>query len=162
MPATETRTIEHAFAVDHDRLDGLLAEFRRLKRLDFAKAKEQFRQFKFGLQRHIIWEEQILFPVFERNTGMVHSGPTAVMRAEHRLIGERLEALHQKVRRADPESDAEEAALLDALGRHNRKEEMVLYPAIDLMTDELEREAIFAAMDQLPETAYATCCGHHG
>src|SRR5262245_65377049 len=119
MTATETRvqTVMDKFAADHDRLDALLAEFRRLKRIDYPKAKENFKQFKFGLQRHIVWEEQILFPAFERHTGMRDMGPTAVMRAEHRQIGERLEAIHDKVRCADPDSDREEEALLQVLSQ---------------------------------------------
>jgi regulator of cell morphogenesis and NO signaling len=163
MTATEnkTRTVEEMFAADHDRLDALFAEFRRLKRVDYPKAKENFKQFKFGLQRHIIWEEQILFPAFESQTGMRDTGPTAVMRAEHRQIGERLEAIHEKVRRQDPNSDREEEALLQVLSQHNQKEEMVLYPTLDRMLSEGEVTAAFEAMEKIPEEAYATCCGKH-
>jgi iron-sulfur cluster repair protein YtfE (RIC family) len=161
MTGTETKSIREAFAADHDRLDYLFAEFQRLKRIDYPKAKENFKQFKTGLQRHIVWEEQILFPLFEKQTGMRDVGPTAVMRAEHRQIGARLEALHDKVRHADPESDHEEEALVQLLSQHNLKEEMVLYPAMDRMLGEPEIAAAFQAMEQLPKEAYVTCCGHH-
>jgi regulator of cell morphogenesis and NO signaling len=163
MTATESkaRTVQEMFAADHDRLDSLFAEFRRLKRFDYAKAKENFKEFKIGLQRHIIWEEQILFPAFEKRTGMRDTGPTAVMRAEHRQIGDGLEAIHEKVRRADPNSDLEEEALLQVLSQHNQKEEMVLYPTLDRMLSEGEVTAAFEAMEKIPEEAYATCCGKH-
>jgi iron-sulfur cluster repair protein YtfE (RIC family) len=46
---------------------------------------------------NLIWEENILFPLFEAKAGMRGSGPTAVMRAEHRRIGDCLEAIYQKV-----------------------------------------------------------------
>ena len=161
MIATQTKTVSEYFAADHDRLDSFFEEFRRLKRIDFPKAKESFKQFMFGLKRHIIWEEQILFPAFERKTGFGSTGPTAVMRVEHRRIGEWLEALHDKVRRADPESDREEAALLDTLLQHNAKEEKVLYPLLDRSLTEHEREEMFDAMARLPAEAYATCCGGH-
>ena len=52
------------YAEDHDRLDGLLRTFQELKKKDFPKAKEAFVQFLFGLKRHIIWEQDILFPLF--------------------------------------------------------------------------------------------------
>jgi iron-sulfur cluster repair protein YtfE (RIC family) len=160
--ATTVPTIRTFFAEDHDRLDGLFARFREWKRADYAEAKQAFREFKFGLQRHIVWEEQILFPLFEQKTGMWDTGPTEVMRREHRLIGERLEALHDRVRRHDPESDTEEKALQEALEAHNLKEEMALYPALDrLLTDE-EKQAVAEAMARVPEEAYRTCCGHHG
>ena len=125
-----TQTVSGYYGKDHDRLDDLFKNFQTLKRSDFAKAKENFRDFKFGLQRHIVWEEQVLFPVFEKKTGM-RLGPTEVMRKEHRLIGAFLEAIHQKVKVRDPNTDTEEANLLEVLGQHNRKEELILYPAID-------------------------------
>lgn len=153
--------VQTAFAHDHDRLDELLGTYRRLKRVDFARAKEAFREFKFGLQRHIIWEETILFPLFEGKTGMRETGPTAVMRAEHREIGRLLEKLHDRVRRQDPDSDQEEQDLVRVLFAHNQKEEHVLYPAIDRLSTEEERAAAFQKMEELPEEAYRTCCGHH-
>ncbi len=157
------QTMQTAFAHDHDRLDELLETYRRLKRTDSAAARQAFREFKFGLQRHIIWEETVLFPLFEDKTGMRDLGPTAVMRAEHREIGRRLEALHDKVRRQDPDSDPEEESLLQALATHNQKEENVLYPAIDRLSSAEERAAAFKAMEELPEEAYRTCCGgKHG
>jgi iron-sulfur cluster repair protein YtfE (RIC family) len=153
------QTVQVSFAHDHDRLDQLLETYRRLKRVDFAQAKQAFREFKFGLQRHIIWEETILFPLFEEKTGMRDRGPTAVMRAEHREIGQRLEALHDKVRRQDVDSDREEEALLEALFAHNQKEENILYPAIDRLSSAEEKAAAFKTMEELPEEAYRTCCG---
>ena len=153
-------TVQASFAHDHDRLDQLLATYRELKRVDFARAKQAFREFKFGLQRHIIWEETILFPLFEDKTGLHDRGPTVVMRAEHREIGRRLEALHDKVRRQDVDSEREEEDLIQALLVHNQKEENVLYPAIDRFASEEERAAAFKQMEELPEEAYRTCCGH--
>jgi iron-sulfur cluster repair protein YtfE (RIC family) len=152
--------VQVSFAHDHDRLDQLLDTYRRLKGVDFTRAKEAFKEFKFGLQRHIIWEETVLFPVFEEKTGMRECGPTVVMRAEHREIGRRLDALHDKVRRQDVDSDREEQSLLQALLAHNQKEENVLYPAIDRLSSEEERVAAFKKMEELPEEAYGTCCRH--
>lgn len=156
------QSVQASFAQDHDRLDQLLESYRRLKRVDFPQAKQAFREFKFGLQRHIIWEETILFPLFEEKTGLCDRGPTVVMRSEHREIGRCLEALHDKVRRQDVDSDGEEQALLQVLAAHNLKEENVLYPAIDKMSSDEERTAAFKTMEELPEEAYRNCCGAHG
>jgi iron-sulfur cluster repair protein YtfE (RIC family) len=149
------------FAADHDRLDELFAQFQQTKNSDYAKAKEFFKQFKFGLQRHIVWEESILFPLFEQKTGMHLTGPTYMMRQEHRRIGELLEAIHKKVQQQDSKSDPEERALLDALSAHNQKEEAVLYPTLDRLTDDDERGQAFMAMEQVPPEAYKMCCGKH-
>lgn len=151
--------ISEYFEKDHDRLDGLFLSYQNWKRTDFAKAREFFVSFKFGLQRHIIWEEEILFPLFERKTGITQ-GPTHVMRLEHRMIGEALEAIHRKVKNSDPESDKEEKALLDVLASHNMKEEHILYPAIDTHSDEADVQQVFRQMEELPEERYQQCCGH--
>jgi iron-sulfur cluster repair protein YtfE (RIC family) len=155
------QNIQSGFAADHDRLDNCFHQFQSMKRSDFAGAREHFKEFKFGLQRHIIWEEQILFPRFEAKTGLYGTGPTEVMRQEHRRIGALLEAIHEKVKHGDPESDAEERALLEVLTAHNQKEENVLYPALDRLLSEPEKAEAFEAMEKLPEQAYKTCCGGH-
>jgi iron-sulfur cluster repair protein YtfE (RIC family) len=53
------------------------------KLADVERAESIFLSFKSELERHIIWEEDILFPVFEKKTGIKDGGPTSVMRMEH-------------------------------------------------------------------------------
>ena len=155
------KTISGFYEQDHDRLDELFKTFQKLKRSDFAKAKAAFKEFKFGLQRHIVWEEDLLFPLWEEKTGMSDGGPTFVMRAEHRQIGQQLEAIHDKVAEQNPDSDQEEQALLNLLGSHNMKEERVLYPAIDEVMTPEECKDVFQRMEQIPEDRYRVCCGVH-
>ena len=155
------QTITALYEKDHDRLDELFKTFQTSKRSDFAKAKEAFKEFKVGLQRHIIWEEELLFPMWEEKTGMIEDGPTPVMRFEHEQIKKLLEAIHQKVEQQNLESDQEEQALLNLLGSHNRKEEKALYPAIDNVTNADERATIFTNMNSIPEDRYNACCSGH-
>lgn len=154
---TEPETIRTYYERDHDRLDELFAAFQRMKRSDFAKAKEAFKQFNVGLQRHIVWEEDLLFPLWEEKSGVSDGGPTCVMRAEHRQVGALLEAIHQKVATGDPASDQEEQRLLALLGSHNLKEERVLYPSIDQVTTREERERLFQRMQEIPDEPYRGC-----
>ncbi|MDE1920823.1 MAG: hemerythrin domain-containing protein [Candidatus Omnitrophica bacterium] len=157
----ETKKITPFYKHDHDELDGYFLKFQELKDKDYPQAKEYFKKFKFGLQRHIVWEEEILFPLFEAKTGMRDYGPTAVMRGEHRQIGEYLEAVHKKVQRNDPDSGQQEQMLWYYLKSHNEKEENMLYPAIDGQTSAEEQEKVFNAMHSLPEERYKTCCHGH-
>lgn len=157
----EEKTITAFYEEDHDRLDELFTTFQRLKRTDFAKAKVAFKEFKVGLQRHIVWEEDLLFPLWEEKTGMSEGGPTSVMRHEHGQIGQQLEAIHDKVAEQNPDSDQEEQTLLNLLGAHNMKEERVLYPSIDNVTSPEERETVFQDMKTIPEDRYNACCGQH-
>jgi hypothetical protein len=72
-----------------------------------------------------------------------------------------LEAVHNKVRNRDPNSDNEDYALLSALAIHNQKEENILYPTLDHFLSDEEKAEAFAAMERVPEEAYRVCCGHH-
>lgn len=159
---TKKKLITHYFEADHDRLDTLFRHFQAHKRTDFSRAKPYFRNFLRGLKRHIVWEEEILFPVFEKKSGMPPGmGPTEVMRMEHRQIGAALEKIHDKVREMNPDSDAEESVLLGVLGQHNMKEESILYPGIDELISEQDAADMFRAMEEIPEEKYMTCCGSH-
>jgi regulator of cell morphogenesis and NO signaling len=156
---TEQSTITAFYEEDHDRLDELFKTFQTAKRSDFPKAKEAFKAFKVGLQRHIVWEEDLLFPLWEEKTGMSEGGPTSVMRHEHRQIGQILESIHDKVAADNPETDQEEQWLMSMLGSHNMKEERVLYPSIDNVTSAGERAKVFQDMDAIPQDRYNACCG---
>lgn len=81
------------------------------------------------------------------------------MRQEHRMIGERLEALHKKVQQSDPNSEEEEKQLLSVLELHNYKEEKILYPSIDkFVRDSNTLQKIFDEMRNIPEERYMICC----
>jgi len=140
-------SISHHYGEDHDRLDELFQRFQTLKSSDRASAVRAFQEFHAGLERHIVWEEEILFPAFETKTGMT-SGPTQVMRWEHEQIRGFLAAIAGKLAAGADDTSDDEAGLLAVLGPHNHKEENILYPMIDQVTDGAERTQIFAEMEQ--------------
>jgi iron-sulfur cluster repair protein YtfE (RIC family) len=125
---------------DHDRLDALLAQaFEPVLRGNLAAALPVFEELAEGLLRHIRIEEEILFPVFEQRSGML-SGPTQVMRMEHRV----LQRVLNRMRDALVAGDAEAARLghddlVEILVAHHVKEEEVLYPLTDRSLPEQER-----------------------
>ncbi|MBI2118916.1 MAG: hemerythrin domain-containing protein [Elusimicrobia bacterium] len=125
---------------DHDRLDGLFKEFQTKKNQETESAKNSFFDFKSGLERHIVWEEEILFPIFEERTGM-QGGPTAVMRMEHIQIKGLLSSIYDQILKINFETESLESQLSGILSSHNVKEENVLYPWIDqtLSLEEIEK-----------------------
>ena len=88
-----------------------------------------------------------MFPAFETKTGMT-SGPTQVMRWEHEQIRGFLQAIAGKLAAETDDTSDDEADLLAVLGPHNHKEESILYPMIDQITDDGERAQIFVEMDK--------------
>lgn len=144
---------------DHDRLDKIFEEFRK-QYAGLQKARGLFHSFKTGLQRHIVWEEEILFPLFEEKMSMQDSGPTIVMRMEHRQIKGFLERIHDLITKGELNGIKEAAIeLLDVLKAHNDKEENILYPWIDSEIAELARDEAFLKMKNLPPEKYNKCCG---
>lgn len=141
-----TVSINEHYTHDHDRLDELFHQFQTLKTSNRVQATNNFREFKAGLEQHIVWEEEILFPSLEMKLGLP-GGPTEVMRWEHREIRKYLDAIADKLGCDDFDTSGEESGLLAVLCPHNRKEEGILYPMIDQVTGAEERAGIFARMN---------------
>jgi len=137
-------------SVDHDRLDNKIRMYSTEKLVDIEQAESIFLSFKRELERHIVWEEDILFPVFERKTGIKDGGPTSVMRMEHIQIKNHLEEIKRKfhVKKIQDPCE-EEVALFKVLELHNQKEENILYPEIDNLTTEREKEQMIKQMSAI-------------
>ncbi|TAN60013.1 DUF2249 domain-containing protein [bacterium] len=138
------RTVTDYFETDHRRLDAIFARFKAFaNEQKWNAAAGAFSEFSLGLKRHIKAEEEILFPAFEQKTGMIDSGPTFVMKMEHKDIKELLDKILSAARSSD-EATATSASngLLNLLGDHNMKEEHILYPESDSFLDDSERAQV--------------------
>ncbi|MDH5296137.1 MAG: hemerythrin domain-containing protein, partial [Nitrospirota bacterium] len=127
-----------------------------IKEQNASKARSLFQEFLTGLHRHIVWEEDILFPVFEAEAQMVKDhGPTGVMRNEHQQIKAFLKQIQAKVAEGNLSTEEEEEGLLQVLTAHNVKEEKILYPWIDNCVSDEERASLLTRMEHLPPDQYA-------
>ena len=98
---------------------------------DWAAGEAAFALLHDQLETHFSSEEQLLFPAFETATGMT-SGPTEIMRGEHRQMRDLLAQM--KAALACHDSDAfggGAETLLILMQQHNMKEENILYPMCD-------------------------------
>jgi hemerythrin-like domain-containing protein/uncharacterized protein (DUF2249 family) len=127
------RGVREALGWDHGRLDGLEEAAVAAWNAGQAATGARFHlRFVHGLQRHIRFEESVLFPEFERVTHMSpDQGPTAVMRMEHRMIEERLAQMKDAAERGVRPPETVRAELRAILEPHDEKEEHVLYPMLD-------------------------------
>jgi iron-sulfur cluster repair protein YtfE (RIC family) len=150
-------SVSDYFEKDHDHLDTLFRDYMKLKNLHFAKAKENFVAFKRGLERHIAREKEILFPVFQKKTGII-DGPIAVLEEEHRQILGIVERINLKVRANDASSNRLEHDLMVIIGHHNVKEENVLYPVLDHLLSADEKANLFTKMQNIPANTCDACC----
>lgn len=127
---------------DHKEIDDLFKTYQDAKRGGGAALKEVFCEFDDRLRRHIDWEEEFLFPIFERRTeGQMGGRPTVIMRHEHEQIKMYLGLIADALESNETHQVYEEA-LLTTLQEHNRKEENILYPWFDRELTEEETDAI--------------------
>lgn len=90
---------------------------------------EGFVRFDRQLRRHLDWEEQVLFPAFEKATGMFGMGPTEVMRSEHHGMRGMLDQMAEAVASGDRQELLDLGdTLMMLIQQHNVKEEQMLYP----------------------------------
>lgn len=98
---------------------------------DWAAGEQAFTQLQSELETHFGSEEELLFPAFETATGMT-SGPTEVMRGEHRQMRDLLQQMKGALTAKDSDAFGGAAeTLLILMQQHNMKEENILYPMCD-------------------------------
>lgn len=98
---------------------------------DWTAGGAAFELLRTQLETHFASEEELLFPAFETATGMT-SGPTEVMRGEHRQMRDLLGQMQAAVDSRDSDTFGGAAeTLLILMQQHNMKEENILYPMCD-------------------------------
>jgi iron-sulfur cluster repair protein YtfE (RIC family) len=147
---TEAQPADTAAAylgADHARLDHLLVDVEQMvDDGELERAEHTYAELHVAIDRHLRLEEELLFPAFERATG-VGQGPIATMRSEHHVIRAALEDIRQALERHDASRfRAGHARLVDVMVPHHFKEERVLYPATDRLLPFDERVTLLARM----------------
>ena len=98
---------------------------------DWTQAQSLAEVFFKAMDTHFRMEEEVLFPAFEKKTGMNH-GPTVVMRVEHQQMRGLLSELQGALEAQDQSTFLGlSETLLVLLQQHNLKEEQILYGMSD-------------------------------
>ena len=117
---------------DHARCDALLRQAHLAVGAGcWDDARRAMRAFQHTLERHMLIEEQIIFPAFDLALGHAES-PTLGMCAEHLRIRAAAGRLADAVAAGNSDAFVKHAeTLLLTLHMHSEKEDGVLYPMID-------------------------------
>ncbi len=138
--AVETKQISNFFEQDHRQIDALFDGVRFESPKD---ALNPFKEFDRRLERHIRWEEEILFPAVSRKAPHLEMGPIRVMGMEHEEIRKNKAAALKALREGNGTLAKNHAqAMIEVLKEHNMKEEQILYPACDQLLSVEETAAI--------------------
>lgn len=124
----------------HKRLCDRLKEFQHLKKNHEVQARTLFHELKAEIDKHFAWEEEILFPMIERRTGLHMPGPATITRAEHQQIRKLLKEIDDRVVNKEKRAEELEDRLVERLLSHEKEEERILHPWIEASLGEEEKD----------------------
>lgn len=142
---SKKNSISNHLSHHHRELDESFRQYQQFQVNGAEEAQRSWSDFEQGMRRHMTWEEELLFPMFEERTGLDDHGPTAIMRGEHREIVTLLDRIRGVSADGSPVDDLVRA-LAEWLTAHNRKEETILYPWIDRLLSEAESDRLLITM----------------
>lgn len=139
----------------HKHCDGLFVTAEEaVQNGDWPAVDKAFARLNAQMRAHFQAEEELLFPAFERATGMTQ-GPTQMMRYEHAQMRSLLSQLAEACAAHDAEGYGGAAeTLLMLMQQHNMKEENILYPMCDRSLGS-DAERVCAEMSALLEERHA-------
>ena len=133
----EQSSITEFMTEDHSRLYYILEEFIGSK--NQGEGKQLFLEFKSGIERHMKWEEDILFPIvrkkLEDDSAMIDE-----LLLQHGGIRDDLKEISASLEARDTSLESDLEQLLES---HDKMEEEGIYPWIDdYVDDKARREAL--------------------
>lgn len=153
-------TIGSYLAHDHARCDALFVPVRAaVQDGQWAQAGRALAEFCHAAERHLLIEERIVFPAYERVLARSPLPPTAASRADHLRIRALMQHLSNALRARDAAAFFEHAATLAAVQcQHSEMEEATLYPMIERVLarschDMVGAMRAFGALDALASAA---------
>ena len=133
---------------DHHRLDRLFDEFKKKTVGDRAGSIKLFAEFKAGLEKHIGWEEGMLFRLVDRAS---ENGPTLLtdeLRTQHKRIKSLLDEISSKLAEGKEVTKPLENELELVLNAHDKLEENDAYPWIDKFVDSESLKGFFDEVEK--------------
>lgn len=134
----------------HAELDQMFFDHQcRLIHFDVPGALSSLECYEAALLTHMRDEEQVLFPVYAERGTPVKGGDVKLFLYEHSKMTGFVEVLKQEVAKlagaADPEAKLiwlldREAFYKRLCGHHDKRESEILYPELDRVTSDLEKQ----------------------
>ncbi len=125
------KSIEQIMQHDHERLDALLeAGAKKLQEGQWHESTELLEQFRYGIEDcHMVVEETLLFPAFEKHSGNADHPLTTLLCKGHQDLRIFIQEMQEAISSQDTEEyDAILSTVRALLKLHDNKEETELYP----------------------------------
>ena len=144
----------------HRSLDDLFLEHQRaLLRLDLQRASVMLDQYERDLLAHIRDEENFMMPLYRQRATAPTGGAPDIFAGEHDKLRQFLDLFRAELGKLNGIEDLERGVLflIDSqhlfkrlLVHHDTREKKMLYPLLDEVTTEAERESIFEQLELRP------------
>lgn len=145
----------------HGQLDQMFIEHQRaLIRLDLDRAEQLLNDYQIGLLAHIRDEEILMLPLYRERVNPPVGGAADIFAGEHEKLRQFVALFRQEMAKIRAMDDVELGVLflIDSqhlfkrlLGHHDTREKKMLYPLLDEVTTEAERQELFARLEFAPE-----------
>jgi hemerythrin-like domain-containing protein len=145
----------------HRQLDQLFLEHQRaLLRLDLDRAERLLTDYQTELLAHIRDEETLMLPLYRERVKPPVGGAADIFNGEHEKLRQFLVLFQQEIGKIRTMDDREFGVLflIDSqhlfkrlLVHHDTREKKMLYPLLDEVTTETERQRLFAQLEFAPQ-----------
>ena len=149
----------------HRQLDELFLEHQRaLMQLDLDRAGSLLDEYETSLLAHIRDEEELMIPLYQQRAAAPIGGSAEIFLGEHEKLRQFLGLFKQEIAKIKESDDVERGALflIDSqhlfkrlLVHHDARERKMLYPLLDEVTTEAERERLFQQFELQTRTKTA-------
>ena len=135
---------------DHQKLEDLFSRLLSALNAKHSNSTDIFSQFKQTLQKHFIWEEKVLFPLFEKRAGLSSVDTIFVLRNEHHQINKMFVIKIEKLISENRFNDIQHLliGLEEMLTMHRKMETEMFYPWFDESLEDGEKDNV---IDKLKE-----------
>jgi iron-sulfur cluster repair protein YtfE (RIC family) len=148
------------FLVVHGQLDELFLEHQRaLLRLDLLTAGAALEAYTIELFAHMRDEEDVMIPLYRERAEAPVGGAAEIFLGEHDKMRQYILLFREELKKLAQAEDLERGVLflLDSqhlfkrlLVHHDSRERKMLYPLLDQVTTEQERESLFGLLKSPP------------
>jgi len=135
---------------DHQKLENLFKRILLVSETKHSDFLDIFTQFKQILQKHFIWEEKFLFPLFEKRTGLSGVDTIFVLRNEHHQMNKMFIAKIENMLSDNRQNEIQPlmTGLEEMLTMHRKMETDIFYPWFDEILEGGDKENV---IDKLKE-----------
>ncbi|HXI24512.1 MAG TPA: hemerythrin domain-containing protein [Pyrinomonadaceae bacterium] len=140
----------------HRELDELFFQHQRaLMRIEIDRAEEFLAEYSRDLLAHIRNEEEVMLPIYAERVKAPVGGAADIFMGEHEKLRQFLALFAAEIEKIRQTDDVERGVLflIDSqhlfkrlLVHHDTREKKMLYPLLDEVTSEAEREELFTKL----------------